>query len=243
MDKPRSDNPRLRISDKEVLELSPEEFVERCSDFVHAVVVETMRDLNLSGDLDDMRAWGFLGLLQARSRFEPTTRAEFATFAYWRVRGAILDGCRKNSPRSRRHQEKTRAAFGHAELVANEQELVFQGVIPTPVTAAASANMLAEHITNVIIVSGIASDFKIVFTEANQESRLVVSELQRHLKEAIEALSDVDRDILRRIYQENETTEEIGAHYNHTKSWVSRSHTRIINQLQKSFRAKGFLDQ
>ncbi|MEZ4458283.1 MAG: sigma-70 family RNA polymerase sigma factor [bacterium] len=245
MQKPRTDSPRLRISDDDVVALSADEFVERCRDFVHAIVMETKRELNLKADTDDLVSCGFLGLLQARSRFEPTTRAEFATFAYWRVRGAILDGCRKSSDTSRRYKEKTarlNAAFGHAELVANEQELVHQGVVPTPLTAASATNMLADHIANVIIVSGLASNFQIVFTEAGQEKRLMQSELFTALKEALETLSDMERDILRRIYYECETTEEIGARYDHTKSWVSRMHSRIVNHLQKHFRNRGLLD-
>lgn len=236
-----SERPMLRITDEEVRTLGDKEFYERCAPFVLAIVVELRQKLKLSGDREDMIAAGNLGLVQARSRFEPTTRAEFATFAYWRVRGAIIDSCRKGSETSRRYQEKMRAVANHADHVANEQELDLQGGRPSGITAASSANMLAEHVTNVILVAGLASNFECVFTPANQEDRLIQSDLVSHLKAAIEELSDVDRELLYRLYYLNETTEEVGQYFNHSKSWVSRSHTRVLNQLQRYFRRHNLL--
>lgn len=240
---PRTERPLLRISDEEVLSLSDDIFVARCTPFVQSVVGDVRRELRLSGDKEDMLAAGFLGLVQARSRFEPTTRAEFSTFAYWRIRGAIIDSCRKGSATSRRYQERMRAAANHSDHVANEEELSHQGVTPRAITAASATKMLADHITNVIIVSGLSTNFQYVFSPATQENSLIQSEMVGHLKNAVEQLSEVDREILYRLYYLSQTFEEIGLHFEHTKSWASRAHSRIVAQIQKIFRQAGIIDE
>ena len=49
-------------------------------------------------DLDNLEAAGVLGLVEAANRFEPDRGIRFKTFAYTRIRGAIYDELRRNSP-------------------------------------------------------------------------------------------------------------------------------------------------
>ena len=45
--------------------------------------------------VEDLEAFGIQGLLEAHSRFDASRGARFGTFAYYRIRGAMLDGVRK----------------------------------------------------------------------------------------------------------------------------------------------------
>jgi len=49
-------------------------------------------------DAENLEAAGVLGLVEAAGKFDPTRNAQFKTFAYLRIRGAILDELRRNSP-------------------------------------------------------------------------------------------------------------------------------------------------
>lgn len=46
-------------------------------------------------EFDDLVGWGELGLVDAASRFDPARGVQFRTFAHHRIRGAILDGLRR----------------------------------------------------------------------------------------------------------------------------------------------------
>ena len=59
---------------------------------VHGLASRLRRELSLRGELDDLIAFGFGGLLEAQRRFDPGRGVRFRTFAYYRVRGAMLDG-------------------------------------------------------------------------------------------------------------------------------------------------------
>ena len=49
-------------------------------------------------DVENLESAGVLGLVEAAAKYDPTRNAQFKTFAYMRVRGAILDELRRNSP-------------------------------------------------------------------------------------------------------------------------------------------------
>lgn len=49
-------------------------------------------------DTENLESAGVLGLVEAASQFDPARGVEFRTFAYHRIRGAILDELRRNCP-------------------------------------------------------------------------------------------------------------------------------------------------
>lgn len=65
---------------------------------------------------EDLIAYGYVGLLEARKRFDPSKGTPFVTFAWWRVRGAIIQGAREMSGSTRRHPRPV-VMLGSAEAV------------------------------------------------------------------------------------------------------------------------------
>ena len=70
------------------------ELIAQHGKMVHGLANRLRRELCLRGEIDDLIAFGFGGLLEAKRRFDPTRGVRFQTFAYYRVRGAMLDGVR-----------------------------------------------------------------------------------------------------------------------------------------------------
>ena len=68
------------------------EFVDRHRALVQSIVQSVQRQLPIATDTADLEAFGFIGLLEARSRYDAARGAQFTTFAYYRIRGAIIDG-------------------------------------------------------------------------------------------------------------------------------------------------------
>jgi RNA polymerase sigma factor for flagellar operon FliA len=64
---------------------------------VRAVAWKIHRKVPSQVELDDLIAYGQIGLLEALQRFDRERGLKFATFAWHRVRGAILDGLSKMS--------------------------------------------------------------------------------------------------------------------------------------------------
>jgi len=75
-----------------------------------------------AAEWEDMAQEGMLGLLRAQRRFDPSRGAQFCTFAYPHVRGAILDAARRDC---------SRCEVGSIDATLPEDEtLTFADVIP-----------------------------------------------------------------------------------------------------------------
>jgi RNA polymerase sigma factor for flagellar operon FliA len=61
---------------------------------VRATAIKIHRRLPPQVELDDLISVGFMGLIEAVDRFDPTRRVPLATFARRRVHGAIIDALR-----------------------------------------------------------------------------------------------------------------------------------------------------
>ncbi len=65
---------------------------------VKHVIGRLLGDIPASADAENLESAGVLGLVEAAAKFDPTRNAQFKTFAYLRIRGAIVDEMRRNSP-------------------------------------------------------------------------------------------------------------------------------------------------
>lgn len=90
---------------------------------------------------EDIKSLGLMGLLDALQKFDPSRDLKFDTYASFRVRGAILDGLRKEDwlPRSTRD----RAKKIEAKTVEMEQSLLRH---VTADEVAASLEMTPEEV-------------------------------------------------------------------------------------------------
>lgn len=83
---------------------------EEYLDLVPAVVRSLQRRLPSHLDADDLRGWGYLGLVQAEHRFQPERGTGFRPFAIRTIRGAILDGLRREDWVSASERRKAKQA-------------------------------------------------------------------------------------------------------------------------------------
>ncbi|CAK9250356.1 unnamed protein product [Sphagnum jensenii] len=84
--------------------LTKAELIEKYRYKVKIIALRMARDLPASVDVDDLFSMGFLGLMDAAEKFDPSRNVQFDTYAEFRIRGAIIDELRKQDwvPRSAR---------------------------------------------------------------------------------------------------------------------------------------------
>jgi RNA polymerase sigma factor for flagellar operon FliA len=90
--------------------LQDDEFIRQYDSFVRGIVKHTSAQLGLECELDDLVAFAYEGLLDARKRFDPARGVQFKSFAYYRVRGAVIDGVRRMAYLPRRAYARLKAA-------------------------------------------------------------------------------------------------------------------------------------
>ncbi|MCZ6806707.1 MAG: sigma-70 family RNA polymerase sigma factor [Deltaproteobacteria bacterium] len=191
-------------------------FITEHEKMVHALAARLRRELSLHGELDDLVAFGFGGLLEAQHRFDPARGVRFQTFAYHRVRGAMLDGVRKMAQLPRRAHERFR------ESVANAPTALPRAA-PTP---------LDNVFVRVSAGLTTAGPLRGSLGEDSPEQRLLQHESITLLLSALANLSDRQRTVVRGYYFEGRSLDAIARELGISKSWASRLHTSALRELR-----------
>lgn len=196
---------------------------------------------------DDLRSLGMVGLFDAMEKFDYTRELKFDTYASFRVRGAIIDGLRKEDwlPRSTREKAKkietaivkleqrnmtnVSAADLAAELKMTEEEIY--------------ATMSEQFFATVLSVDEQPADQEekegasFVLRDENAvipEEKLLKEELMGDLAAVIEGLTEKEQLVISLFYQEELTLTEIGQVMNLSTSRISQIHSKALFKLRHS---------
>jgi RNA polymerase sigma factor for flagellar operon FliA len=208
---------------------------------VRAIARGIHRSLPPYMELDDLISYGQLGLMQAASDFDPSRGVQFSTFAYHRIRGAILDGttqmswfrriasCRQRYERMANDALATDAADGASENseAATDQAAWLQDAseqlsVVFLLSHAGEEGHDAPHLED----SGVAPPIQ----------NLLDDELKRKLHELLTELPEESRKLLQGAYFEGLTLKEAGERLGISKAWASRLHARALAQLARGLR-------
>jgi RNA polymerase sigma factor for flagellar operon FliA len=200
-------------------------------ELVDRVVRRLVRELDLSCEIGDLTAWGHQGLLEAKQRFDPARGVRFSTFAYYRVRGAVLDGVRAQGFVKRRAYAKLKA-FEAADALA---EHAAESRSDEPDAALSErANALEEvlgRISAAYVLSALGqSDDREAETP---ETVLASAESKSAVQDRLLSLPPKEQQLLSAIYYEGVTIEVAGERLGLSKSWASRMHAKALSRMKK----------
>ena len=205
---------------------------------VHAIAAKLKRTLGRSIEFDDLVGYGTKGLLEAAERFDASQGAAFSTFAYYRVRGAMLDGLRTMGWYSRSDYARYRAEERANEYLQNQSERESAGKEASggaTAGAAAALESIAEilggvatiHITSLEAASGVA-DERLPPPDADLE-RVQAS---ARVRQALGKLPEKERQLMEMYYFGDKNLEAAGAALGLSKSWACRLHARAVGLLR-----------
>lgn len=195
---------------------------------------------------DDLMSLGLFGLYDALEKFDPNRDLKFDTYASFRVRGAIIDGLRKEDWLPRSSREKAKKV--EATIVKLEQKHLRN---VTPQEIATELGLSEGEIVNVINEGFFANVLSIddqmfdqddgetlgfTIKDDNQETpdeKLIKEELIEKLSEVITQLSEKEQLVISFFYKEELTLTEIGQVMNLSTSRISQIHSKALFKLRK----------
>jgi RNA polymerase sigma factor FliA len=196
---------------------------------------------------DDLRSLGLFGLYDALEKFDYSRDLKFDTYASFRIRGAIIDGLRKEDWLPRNTREKVKKIEAAIELIeqrnvgvvaisdiAKEVEMSEEEIY-TIMNEQFFANVLSmdEHPVDQDEKDGtsfILRDEKAVLPE----ERLMKNEYLDDLSGMIANLSEKEQLIISLFYKEELTLTEIGHVMKLSTSRISQIHSKALFKLRQS---------
>lgn len=215
--------------------MAPDDLVTEFKPFVGAIVTKLRKQLHIRIALEDLEGYAYEGLLEAHSRFKPDEGAVFASFAYYRIRGAILDGCRKEGWLTRERSKDLRREQALDEYFETTARTAAGS--PTPGSFREAVDRVTSMVDDVATIFLLQeADFDLLEQdEPGQHRRLEQRANLQLLVEAMKILDDQEREVVTRHHMEGERMDEIATTFGHSRSWVSRINTRALEKMRDYF--------
>jgi RNA polymerase sigma factor for flagellar operon FliA len=193
-------------------------------------------------DFQELVAMGRAGLVEAASRYDAAKGASFATFAWYRVQGSIIDGLRRQTVLPRRVWAKLVALRATSDYLETQSErergAAAQGKAnPSTMESLARVKNAIAAIRTMYLTSlegAREKGFDAVDQEPRADLRLYNQQLAKHLLAAIDSLPERERELLRKHYWEGKNLLETGKDLGISKSWASRMHAQAVDRLREA---------
>jgi RNA polymerase sigma factor for flagellar operon FliA len=198
-----------------------------------------------SMDRDDLFGFGMLGLLAAADSFDAARGLAFSTYAYPRIRGAILDELRRSDFLPRGRREFVRDAEAAVERLEQRH-----GQKPSPEEIARELGCPTEDVDGALLAAASAVQTSLEDGPGEALASMLVDprcddpvgsveweELKLLLIDAIEELPEQEKTVITLYYAEELLLREIAEVLGVTESRVSQIHTRAVYRLNRTLSA------
>ncbi len=188
-----------------------------------AVVRKLIRNSHLKiSELEELKSAGVYGLIEAAQRYRPGESCQFRSFAYKRIHGALIDHVRRNTKDSRQIFQR------------QKRDITPKWKTRKPNKPDRPNNL--EHISEAVMSNWL------LYTQAQSpedvSSKLEVRQL---IQEILKKLPTRQRELILRHYYDGEEFKKIGRSWNkNSKSWLSKLHHQVLDQLKDELSAAGY---
>ena len=191
--------------------------------------------------MEDLVSCGVIGLMDAIERYDHSRGVKFETYAYFRIRGEIIDQMRKSDwiPKNIRMQakkiEQTMTLLEDKlgkqpsdQEIADHMSIKIEDIQKIMGQShSLSVVSLDEHLLDATSSSALVAD------KTESPERLAVdNEMREVLTKAIETLPDKEKIVLSLYYFEEMNLKEIGAVLGVSESRVSQIHTKALFRMK-----------
>jgi RNA polymerase sigma factor FliA len=228
-----------------------ERIIEEFLPIIKHLAFKVSRGFDDDGITEDLISSGVLGLLEAMEKFDPARGIKLNTFAYLRIRGAMIDELRKRDwfPRSARSKakkleevirklESRLGRYPREEEVAAELKVDLDDYLVMLKDFGSLSILSIEDISE---VSGMDREgiIRYVMDEgASPEKCAEMKELEGLLGHEIDRLPEKQKLVLSLYYYEDMNMKEIAEVLGITEARISQIHSQAVLSLRTFLKKK-----
>lgn len=212
--------------------------VDRYLEMAHRIAAALYsRRINDTVAFDDYLQYGRVGLLEAVDRYDAAREASFATFASYRIRGAILNGLERatesaaQAAHKRRARQRERAQSLELD-VGSKPEESFEGMVDVAVMLAMGYVLEDDGQWNPAGANVAGDPYRSVHLER----------VRARLSLLVDALPERERLIVQSHYFEHMEFRAIAEMLEITKGRVSQLHARALQLIREAYDALDGVD-
>jgi RNA polymerase sigma factor for flagellar operon FliA len=216
--------------------IPPQQLIFMHQGLVQAIARALHRSFPRYIELEDVIAYGQIGLAQAARDWDASRGTQFSTYAYYRIRGAILEGVHKMIWLHRPPTPATKFQRHSNEVLAQCAE----DAQAAPADEASWLSSVGPRLAMVYLLSQVqeeaAGDLEPADGHATPLQSVLDQELKSTLHALIDALPSDERHLIRMAYFEGLSLTETAYRLGISKAWASRLHSRCLDRLARGLR-------
>jgi len=232
-----ADQKQPLIDNNQIAELLP---------LVHKVVQRVVTYIKPPLSYEDLVSAGTVGLVRAARDYDPSHQARFKTYAYIRIRGAVLDELRNWSfvpagvdKQIRQTLQATMEITEQTGMNPTDAQLADKLEIPIDTLYQIFESARAKHFVSIDNSHDDApplGEFLAAAGAATPHEYVEKGELVKELAQAIARLEQKQRQIIILYYQQQLTMKQIAELFNITEPRVSQLHASALFSLSLKLR-------
>lgn len=225
--------------------------IEAYLPLVKRIVQRIACRLPASVDIEDLYHAGVLGLIQAIDHYDPSKENRLATYATFRIRGAVLSELRSRDVISRTNRKKVRIYDETRERLTHElgRDPDFEEIAAAMGIGLDELNAVCQQAAVTIVsleeLGGEEDDGKDVglntladASETDPSEEIIRLQLKQALSDAIRRLTQREQTVLSLYYVEELTLKEIGKVLDLTESRICQIHSQALSKLRQILRKR-----
>lgn len=197
-------------------------------------------------EFEDLISYGMIGLMDAYNKFDSSKGMKFSSYASIRIKGAMIDELRKNSPISKGAMDKLSR---YNKAIEDLQKQLSKEPSTEEIASALGISVSEvgeiEGYVNYIAVMSLEN---LIYTEEDDmpligsvedkmspspEHSLEEKEQLEYLTKALDMINEKDKTVLTLYYYEGLTLKQIGLILEVSESRICQLHSRAILHLKK----------
>jgi RNA polymerase sigma factor for flagellar operon FliA len=229
-----------------------EALIQQCAHLIKYVLGRQSMTMPSILDSDDLVSAGSIGLIDAIERFDLSRNVKFTTYAFYRIRGSILDELRSVDHMSRSSKEKL---CNYRETVQQLENELGRGATDEEIFTRLSLTVdqyydfiYRINCARLLSLDAIGVDdegvqyypmLNVVRDDIEPPELLEKREIRAQLKQALDDLNEHERLVLQLYYYEDLTLKEIAAVMGLSESRICQLHGRAIIRLRSRLGSRG----
>jgi RNA polymerase sigma factor for flagellar operon FliA len=219
--------------------------VERHTTLVRTIARRISHSVGVMS-VEDLESIGNEALVHSAMRYDPTSAASFATFANYRVHGAMIDAIRKRTP-GRRKQKRAlrRLAATQAMLSEAAQDEDAQRASGQRQSLEQRVEAARELVRRAVISvrlsepSGSGTGFdRAVTSDPDPEQLLLDADARSRMWSLVSELDPDERLIIESLYMKDATMKDLAERLGTSIATISRRHSKLLDRLATQARAQ-----
>jgi RNA polymerase sigma factor FliA len=206
--------------------------IEKHREYARKLARDISHLLPRSVPFEDLEGYALIGLCEAAADFDPTMGTEFTTFSYYRIRGAVFDGVRKMRGCPPQLKRPLNAAAQENQALAELAET--RNDSPDPEWLAERLDDAIGRIGTIYLITR-PGTLDGPSSQSPDEQPIDTAHRRDMLSRLRKRLAELEADaltLLRLIYIDGLSFNDLGQQRGVNKSTIKRQHDRILDHLR-----------